>query len=63
MYYGIDPFFGQEVLVWAPNRGHPESDLRHALDLIERAHNLHHDRAKVVEALQQAGYDYINIIR
>ena len=56
--YGIDPFFGKENLVWAPNRvagQHHVADLRQTIDNLKAVRDLGGSRADIVEQLRLAG--------
>ncbi|MFQ3594022.1 MAG: polymorphic toxin-type HINT domain-containing protein [Gemmataceae bacterium] len=57
LYWGIDPFYGQENLFWAPNKGHSARVLQDVYDELDRAKSSH---AKVVQALKDLAIAYIN---
>ena len=55
--YGIDPFFDQENLVWAPNWGHSDQYAADVLAALKEADEVG-TREAVVAALQKLAKDY-----
>jgi hypothetical protein len=56
--YGIDPVFGKEVLIWAPNTGHDIDNLGEVLRLL-RAADKTKSKAVIIDALNEAGKSFI----
>jgi hypothetical protein len=60
LYWGIDPFYGQENLFWAPNKGHSIDVMRVVHRKIEEAHTNEYTRDSIVEALKTLATDFID---
>jgi hypothetical protein len=60
--YGIDPFYGKENLIWAPNRGHTDQmarDIHKALDeLVKEGGTYEKVRKRIIEKLKEFGTAY-----
>ena len=62
--FGINPYTGHENLIYAPNRGHTVKYADHVLGLLKEAVKRGKDdfaktREELIEALKQAGKDFL----
>jgi hypothetical protein len=60
LYYGINPYWDRENLIYAPNQGHPAAAIVAIDNRLRTAFNERSSQADVVVVLRQAGTDYFN---
>jgi A nuclease family of the HNH/ENDO VII superfamily with conserved AHH len=58
--YDIDPFYGRENLVWAPNQGHKDITMVAVRDKLFEVHENIGTEDAMVEALKELGQQYID---
>lgn len=60
LYRGIDPYFGKENLVYAPNQGHSAAVMQYILQNLKTPNGNPKSRTAIVSVLQQMAIAYIN---
>jgi len=58
--YGIDPFYGRENLIWAPNWGHADQYAMDVWSALQKADKDVGTMEAIVKTLQKLGKDYVD---